>query len=76
MAAAAANAGREDYQHARQRNFGGNPGNSVNIEEVVGGMEASGVRGRVSLLTIKERANERTNDFSADPAHAPRRAHC
>ncbi|KAI5832920.1 hypothetical protein K523DRAFT_297178 [Schizophyllum commune Tattone D] len=44
MAAAAANAGREEYQHARQRNFGGNPGNSVNIEEVVGGMEASGIQ--------------------------------
>ncbi|KAL1681354.1 hypothetical protein EV122DRAFT_206112 [Schizophyllum commune] len=44
MAAAAANAGREDYQHPRQRNFAGNPGNSVNIEEVVGGMEASGIQ--------------------------------
>ncbi|KAL1704374.1 hypothetical protein EV121DRAFT_205956 [Schizophyllum commune] len=44
MAAAAANAGREEYQHARQRNLGGNTGNSVNIEEVVGGMEASGIQ--------------------------------
>ena len=74
MAAAAANAGREEYQHARQRNFGGNPGNSVNIEEVVGGMEASGVRGSVSLLALNDaRTNERV---FVDPAHAPRRAHC
>ncbi|TRM68423.1 hypothetical protein BD626DRAFT_116003 [Schizophyllum amplum] len=49
MTAASANAGR-DNQHGRQRNFAANPGNTVNIEEVVGGMEASGVGANVHHL--------------------------